>query len=541
MARIIPYNQQVAPDARGAIIPRASAPEGLGQLARQTEESTYRLSRGLETVGDAMMRGQRLQEEETAKAWSASALSEAKLYWTTEFINRQSTAGPEAADFTPNMLRDYDEYSQKLMGNAPSGLAQRFLSERLGEYKNGLAEKSLTFEAQARIDYRSDQYSRAIDNTKKLMNTDPSQFKTAMAEQLAVIDSANMPPVKKSALRDKAIAEVSQAAVWSQIQRGPTAFLQSIGFLGATGPDGKVRPSSGDITGKTGNDAFDAMPFDQRVKMFDLAVRQQAQLDSDLDRRSKEANAKLADNAGQNAWKMIYDKNLKGALNYVEQIRPLITDTTYHSLRSGIHSMEKEMKEGKGAAAKTDPTAFRELMRLRADGKYEEAAAQAFTYHRNGRLSNEHLGSFVNADDRIGPKNEYQRTRDFIGKSLDPGSAVYDPVARSRQAEAVDTFDRWVQDNKIPSNDPKIRERGTEILNQYKFINLSDTILALPTPRSGAIRRAPNDPAGVQQDMFRAAQEAQRKRASGAYNQREYDDEMAILNRWRKAIERGNK
>lgn len=531
MAKIVQYREQVeTPLGRGVPIPRATAPENIGAVATIGRQAMNAVAQG----GNDLMVALKEREEETGRAWSANALSEARLQWSTSLMERQASAQPGAPDFTPSFTRDFDDYATKTIEKAPTPHARRYLTERLTDLKADLGMKALAFEAQARIDYRADQFNSAIQNTQRLMNTDPGQYQVALAEQLAVIDASSLPPVKKSELREKAITAISGAAVWSQIQKSPTVFLQSIGFLDSVDPaTGKTRRSTGDLTGRTGNTPFDALPFEQRSRLFDQAIRMKAQIDTDAERAVTAERKRLADSGMQEAWNFVYGRKFKDAAAKIEQIRPLISGAEYRSLREGLQNEQKALATGAGQ--KTDPGAFRTLMSLVAQGKDDEATQQALTYHRNGLLSNEHLGSFVRSDRRTGPKTEYDMTRTLIARSMEPGAMVNDPVARSRQAEAIDTFDRWVKENK--PNDEQIRKRGQEILNQYRFINLSDTVLALPMPRSGSIRRTPADMSGMQQDILRAGQEAQRRFASKQFNKREYEEEIEILNRWRKAIE----
>lgn len=536
MAQIREYREQAeASTGRGALMPRASAPENIGASARALSEGANDLARGVNHLTGAW----REREEEEARAWSAVALSKARLDWSTNLIERQAQAQPGAPDFTPSFLRDFETYQTESVGKAPTKTAQRFLTERLADLKADLSLKALTFEAQARIDHRTDQFTSAISNTQRLMNTDPGQYQTVLAEQLAVIDASSIPPVKKSELRQKAIDQVSSAAVWSQIQKSPTAFLESIGFLDSVDPaTGKMRTrkSSGDLTGVTGNAAFDAMPFDRRAVLFEQAIKLKAQIDTDAERIAVDQRKKLGTDAMQNAWSLVYDNKLGAAKVYAEKIRPLISAAEYHSLRAGIDSKAKG--DGTGLGQKTDPVAFRDLMDLVRTGKDDEAASAAMTYHRNGRLSNEHLGSFVRNDRRAGPKTEYDMSRSLISRSLEPGAMVNDPVARGRQAEALDAFDRWVKENGSKAGDEGVRKRGQEIISQYRFINLQDTVLGLPMPRSGIIRRTPGDAPGMQADIVKAGQEAKKRYDNKQLTASEYQAEVEILNRWRRALEK---
>jgi hypothetical protein len=69
------------------------------------------------------------------------------------------------------------------------------------------------------------------------------------------------------------------------------------------------------------------------------------------------------------------------------------------------------------------------------------------------------------------------------------------------------------------------------------MINLSETAMALPMPRSGNVRRNTSDLAGMKSDILNAGREAQKKYDSGQYSKAEYEAEMQTLNRWRKLTE----
>jgi len=230
------------------------------------------------------------------------------------------------------------------------------------------------------------------------------------------------------------------------------------------------------------------------------------------------------------AWGRLASGKLTRA--YVEEIRPVLDPNEYHSLLVGMKA------EGSGAGQKTDPATFRHLQELLYTDP-EEAEKYAFKAHKNGLLSNEHLSSGLSRardlDRSEGPKSEYERSRKLLIGSLDPGPMVPDPVGRSRLAEATDEFDRWVSSGK--RTDKEINDRSRELIGQYKFIDMSNSVIALPSPRSGQIRRSPNDRDGMQADLLQAAKKAEEKRKSGEYSEADYANEMGILNRWRKTIQ----
>ncbi len=517
-ARIIEYTQQTSPSANLArALPYASGREF------STGEDLAGAARDLRQASHILQ----ARDEEEARAWSADVIANARLQWTQHLIDRKTKAEPGAKDFTPLFIKDFDEYANKTIEGASTNAARNFVRDRLTALRTDLGQSAMEFEAKARVDYRADKISSAFDSVSKLMNIDPSQYEVALAEQLAIVDAADIDPINKSRIKQAGIEKVSAAAVWSQIQKSPQAFLDSIGF--EAGGDGRTRKSSGDLTGITGNMPFDALPFEKRVQMFEGAVRAKAQIDADATRAAKEQRELLAGNAMKEAWRRLDQGKL--SKDYIETISPLLSPAEYKSLL--------EARKGGGAGSKTDAGAFRHLQELLYSNP-QEAEKYAFTAHRNGLLSNTDLSSALTRARELGrsegPKSEYERSRKYVVGSLDPGPMVQDPVGRSRLAEALDTFDRWVDAGKGQRTDEEIRIRGREIVDQFKFIDLSQTVVALPQPRGSQVRRNIGDIAGMEADIRAAGLKARQNFESGKWSEADYKLEIQILNRWRTAI-----
>lgn len=523
--------------------PYADAPRiTQSRVGEILQQGVDKLGTGISQFEAARARDAAERENETARAWSASALSKARLDWSTQLVERQSKAEPNATDFTPNLMKDYGDYATKLLESAPSRKAKAFLTERLEEFRVSLGTQALTFEAQARIDYRNDLFNQGIQNTQKLMNTAPEQYKEALAEQVALIDSSALPPLKKSELRQKAIDNISSAAVWSQMQKNPAGFLNSIGF--GIAADGKTRRTTGDLQGVTGNEAFDALPYEKRVQLFGQAVTMRAQMEADAAAAVKQKQMEASDEVAKQGWNMIFTPGkLSQARNYIEQNKQVLHAPVYHSLLSAIRSEERHnMADARAAASvpqRSDPAAFRDIQRLILDNKPEEAARLSFMYHQNGRLSNEHLAVSVSTAQAIekenGPRNPYQRGRAYIAQAMDPGPLVQDPLGRSRMANALDAFDTWVKSGK--RTDEEIEKQSKSLVDQYRFINFGDTVMSLPRPSSYDMPRV-GTPAVIEQAAAQAGIAAKRRFERKELNESEYKAEIATINRWREAVRR---
>lgn len=480
------------------------------------------LSNVLGNASDSFIRSQ----EEDGKAWAAAAVSDARLNWTDSITTRESQAQPGAPGFTESFLTDYNKYVEDTVKRAPTASAKKFVRERLLALRDDFGTRAIAFEAKARIDYRQDQFKTGVNNTSKLMNSDPSQYQVALAEQLAIIDASDLPPVNKSAMRQLAIDNVSQAAVWSQIQRSPSEFLTSIGFIG----DGK-RKNAGDLTGVTGNAAFDALPFERRTQMFESAIRLKAQIDADAEKAAKDRAKTLADEYMKEGRSRAADRKL--TRDFIEQVRPFVTDTEYGSLLTALK------EQSGGGSVKSDPGVYRELQQL-IDKDPDEARNFAYTMHKNGRLSNEHLsqalGTVRSTDRREAPKSPYERNRSWLRDSMDPGPMVQDPVGRNRMADALYDFDTFARGGN--RTEEELEKEARNITRRYKLVDFSQTVLALPQPNRNQIPRM--DPATVMNAVAAATRKTMKERESGTITEAEYREEMKILKRWQEAAQNGS-
>jgi hypothetical protein len=249
-------------------------------------------------------------------------------------------------------------------------------------------------------------------------------------------------------------------------------------------------------------------------------------LEVDVERGAKATAQKLGDAALKKAHAMKADGTLTRA--YADSIAELITPSEYDSLltwltrgsvshnnRDALATSQRLMYTDAHAAERFIHASYKrgELM----DGTYTAELSRAHSLQREG-----------------GPKTEYEMSRSYIVTSLDPGPYVRDPAGKARFGEALDAYDRW---NKAGTRtDEDIHKRGREIVDQYRFINLSETIASLPSPRSGRIRRAPADMEGMNTDIANAIREADRRRAAKTLTPEEHANEMGIIERWIKAM-----
>ncbi|KAG1254921.1 hypothetical protein G6F66_014967 [Rhizopus arrhizus] len=103
---------------RQALPVGTSAPRVPMAVAAGTSgEAVSRVGAGLGQVAAA---ADRLQREQST-AWVSKATSDDQIKWLQRVNEMQDTAAPGAPDFTPSLLKEFDDYSAQALENAPEG------------------------------------------------------------------------------------------------------------------------------------------------------------------------------------------------------------------------------------------------------------------------------------------------------------------------------------------------------------------------------------------------------------------------------------
>lgn len=522
MANITQYVQRTSVQGNGPM-PRASAPN-------------IPVSNTFNVISDAingMLENQAKREDEQGRAWAIDAVSQARLHWSTQLAERQATADMGAPEFTQKFVTDFDKYTKDTLESAPNEPARKYLHERLTDIRTSLGERAITFEASARVDYRDNKFNSAIENTQKLMMTDPSQFEVGLGELLAVIGASELPPAAKANMRDRAIKQVATAAVTSQMQKSPSGFMASIGMGGGKNGAGLVK-------GETGNKAFDILSFEERTKIMGQALTLKNSMDSESERAADRIRKEKGDEIMKEALSRLDPQPGQPRLDraFIEQARYWVSPAEYKSL---LQMQRGGLSSDGSSTTKSDPGTYRHLqMLLRADP--EAAQREAFTAHANGLISNSDLSSITGKastlDRQGGPKTVYERVRQYVTGSLDPGPMVQDPVGRGRLAAALNEFDAWVEgDGKTKRTDAEIEKRGEEIIKQWRLVDFKNTAVGLPQPRfGGKLSRGGSNFEARKAEIGAAANKAREMYNQKRVTWQEMADEMTRLREWLRLV-----
>lgn len=227
--RITPYQQQTVVGPSQA--PRISGPQQtdiigdtLVRAGNQFSAEYYRQdaeakAREERAANEAKAEAKR-QEQEDAKVWTSEAMSGLRIEADRMFREGQSTADLGAPDFTKNTTTAFDQHAAKVMENAPTA-ARDMMRISIANIRDNIFSQSRSFEERARADWRVRQIGTAIDNTARLVQSDPSQFGQVWAEQSAVIAALDVPPTVKDNVAETARKKIINATVSGWISQNP--------------------------------------------------------------------------------------------------------------------------------------------------------------------------------------------------------------------------------------------------------------------------------------------------------------------------------
>ncbi|KVE99261.1 hypothetical protein [Burkholderia vietnamiensis] len=210
------YERQVTPalQTSGARTPLATVDDSSGAALQQVGSA-------LGQVADVLA-AQKRQDEQAAVA---RQIGNDRVTWLQNMQTAKDSAAPGAPDFTPNLIKGFDDYSQQQLQQMPDGPAKRFYTMQLGDLRTTLAGQAITWQAEQHRAYNVSQYQQGNDTAARAIAMDPSLYGTTRASQLALIDAATLDPQTKAKLVDNFKDTASTAAGMRMVTADPSATL----------------------------------------------------------------------------------------------------------------------------------------------------------------------------------------------------------------------------------------------------------------------------------------------------------------------------
>ncbi|MCW3505648.1 hypothetical protein [Burkholderia cenocepacia] len=214
--RIPVYTSQVTPalQTSGARTPLTVVDDSAGSALQQVGAAVGQVAGVLET-----------QKRQDEQATVARQIGDDRVTWMQNMQTAKDNAAPGAPDFTPNLIRGFDDYAQQQLQQMPDGPAKRFYTMQLGDLRTSLAGQAVTWQAEQHRAYNVSQYQQGNDTAARAIAMDPNLYGSTRASQLALIDTAQLDPQTKTKLVENFKDVASTAAGMRMVAADPAAAL----------------------------------------------------------------------------------------------------------------------------------------------------------------------------------------------------------------------------------------------------------------------------------------------------------------------------
>ncbi|QKM47719.1 hypothetical protein B7760_01743 [Burkholderia glumae] len=217
--RIPTYEQQVQTplQASGAATPLATVQDNTGAAVQQLGAAASQLGNVLE-----------LQKQQDEQANVARQVGNDRVTWLQNLQQMKDSAAPGAPDFTPTVLKGFDDYAQQQLSTMPDGKPRRFYEMQLTDLRNSLATNAITWQAQQHHAYNVDQYTQGSDAAARALAMDPSQYGQLRASNLALIGTSSLDAETKTKLGEQFKDMAATAAGTRMVNDDPATALAAM-------------------------------------------------------------------------------------------------------------------------------------------------------------------------------------------------------------------------------------------------------------------------------------------------------------------------
>lgn len=456
---------------------------------------------GIATVGEAL---QKIQDQNEATQ-ATKLLATAQSDWLTSLEQRKTTAQPGAPDFTPSLMKDYGEYTAKMLQQAPRGDAKRFLQERLLSFGTELQQRGLQYEAGERTSNNENIAKSSVDAAGNEVMSNPSVFAPRLAERRALIDAMPFTPEVKRQLTDYAQKSLSKFAVIGQINANPYATMAQLASDNPT-----------DL-------AIRALDPEVRMQLFDHADAMTRQRLADAERLQtmQDRQKKLTEQDTAKTGDQLLS-TLKLSASWIEANRDALDPADYRYFYNALNGDEAASRR-----EKSDPTVYADLIERAHNG--EDVRSEARAAMVNKRITIASYDKIFSEANQARP-SWFKRGTEFIATSAAVSQLNPDPAAAQRKATMLDDWQEWA-DRNPKASDEQARTAYTKLVHEYAIIDTTGLTLTM---------RAPSYLVGSRNAPNIDATEAATVQAldHGEIDAQEFARQAQLIKQWREALQR---
>lgn len=311
------------------------------------------------------------KQREDATVWTGSQMAAARKKWT-ERVSAARESGEINDGFAGQIDDEMAADAQELLKAAPNDYAKRSLEAGFQGLQGDMFQRSMSYEADARITRRVGQTEKMLNDWGNVIATDPGQFKAGWEETGAVISSLKVPTEVKQKL-DLARRGLAENALNTMSEKAPGRVISEL--------------DSG-----AWNDYLDA---DRRKVIYNSAQSNQKRLISDAKAAQAMQRAELAQDAADLALSDIQSRRLTGKAVDDPQAQAVIkagfTPRQYEKYQAAV-SKADTIFQATGDMRKL-PTAelFATVEKLKPQGGEEDFADRMAAYSEAAKIASDVL------------------------------------------------------------------------------------------------------------------------------------------------------
>jgi hypothetical protein len=217
------------PAARSGVVDVSGLTQGLQQGLNRYERGMEVQEREAEQQRKELAAVQRREREtlelNEAKSQVINTMSAADSFLYERFETARQAAPDDAKGFTDTLLKDFDTWADDRQGSA-SERARMPMKAELANLRERLHAKAFNFEVGQRNEALKNQFNDGLEEDKRNVYADPSQFAAIAKRRSAAADLIGVPASVREKMLDEARAELAWAAATKQATVDPVGFLK---------------------------------------------------------------------------------------------------------------------------------------------------------------------------------------------------------------------------------------------------------------------------------------------------------------------------
>lgn len=200
-----------------------SMPQAPLSLASSKASSAMMLGQAVSDAAGDIGRTIQYVQQKKARVYSNSSMAKMRQHINDRMLQLQKEAGPGAEGYTPQVLKEFDDFSKVLLDDSPNDYATQDLSSALEELRANVAIDATQFEATSSEAYTRFQVSDSTLVTANTLVDKPEWFESAFYDQMSALEAVkgNLSPDSELKQQWETANTLALSAIQGEIRIDP--------------------------------------------------------------------------------------------------------------------------------------------------------------------------------------------------------------------------------------------------------------------------------------------------------------------------------